>query len=48
MSPSALEWGAVEYKTDVMAQFCACKEGKVAPVYDLKAYGQMIYKATSM
>jgi len=43
MSPSALDRGSVEYKTDVIAQFCASKEGKVAPVYDIKAYGEMTY-----
>lgn len=48
MSPSALDRGPVEYKTDVMAQFCASKEGKVAPFYDIKAYEEMTYKATSM
>lgn len=48
MSPSALDRSPVEYKTDVIAQFCASKESKIAPVYDIKAYGQMMYKATSM
>jgi hypothetical protein len=48
MSPSTLDRGPVEYKTDVMAQFCASKEGKVAPVYDIKACGEMTYKAASV